>query len=177
MKKLLRPTHYVDNVYDINIKYLVNQGVKLAIFDLDNTLARNDQHKPSARVKTLLKNFKDAGIDVMIMSNNSSKRVEKFCRKLDIFRIGVAMKPLGFSFFKAMKHFEIKDKKSIVMIGDQIMTDVIFANTNKIRSILVRPISIAADAKITGWNRRLEKRTLSQLDKSHAIDKVDILKG
>ncbi len=177
MKKILTPTHYVNSVYDINIDYLVKQGIKLAIFDLDNTLASNDQHKPSARVKKLLKNFRAAGIEVMIISNSSSKRVEKFCQKLDIFRISFAFKPLGISFLKTIKHFGIKNRKSVVMIGDQIMTDIIFANTNRIRSILVKPISIASDAKVTGLNRKLESKTLSKIYNNEAVDKVKILKG
>ena len=50
-------------------------------------------------------------------------------------------------------------KKEMCLIGDQIVTDVICANSFRILSILVDPLG-EKDLKITGINRKLEAKII-----------------
>lgn len=61
------------------------------------------------------------------------------------------MKPLARGINIAKKQLDLADDE-IVMVGDQIMTDIRGANRAGIRSILVKPI-IATDSWKTQFNR------------------------
>ncbi len=65
------------------------------------------------------------------------------------------MKPLARGINIAKKQLDLADDE-IVMVGDQIMTDIRGANRAGIRSILVKPI-IATDSWKTQFNRFWEK--------------------
>ena len=61
------------------------------------------------------------------------------------------MKPFSVGIKSAQQKLGLS-KNEIVMIGDQIMTDVRGANAAGIRSILVRPI-----VDTDGWNTRINR--------------------
>ena len=56
--------------------------------------------------------------------------------------------------------------EEIIMIGDQIMTDIRGANSAGIRSVLVKPI-IETDSWKTKFNRFWERKIMSYLVKKH----------
>ena len=58
------------------------------------------------------------------------------------------------------------DKNQVVMIGDQIMTDIRAANRAGVRSILVRPV-IETDSWKTQFNRFMERRIMKYLLKKN----------
>ena len=167
--KIFTPTYYAKSIFDIDIIKLKKQGIKLVIFDLDNTLAPNNKWKPSARVKSVFRKCTTNGMKITIISNNSYKRVAKYCEKLGIFYTALALKPLPFKFLRIKKHFKDIQKEEMIMVGDQLLTDIAFANNNKIKSILVKPLHISADAKITTFNRKLEKKFLDKLIKNNEL--------
>ena len=167
--KLFKPTYYLDSVFDIDIKKLQKQGFKLAIFDLDNTLVSSNKFKAPARIKKLFNNFKKHNIQVAIVSNNKRARVVKFCSDLNIPYMGLARKPLKTSFKKVIKNFDNLDLTQIIMIGDQILTDIAYANRNKITSILVKPVNPSDDCLPTKINRKIEKKILKKLKKKNEL--------
>ncbi len=61
---------------------------------------------------------------------------------------------------KASKGYE---KSEILIVGDQLMTDIWGGNKFKIYSILVDPIDASTDKKVAKWiNRRIEKSRLKK---------------
>lgn len=74
------------------------------------------------------------------------------------------MKPLARGINIAKKQLDLADDE-IVMVGDQIMTDIRGANRAGIRSILVKPI-IATDSWKTQFNR-FGKRIMAYLLAKH----------
>ena len=50
-------------------------------------------------------------------------------------------------------------KENIIMVGDQVITDIVGANRFKIDSVLVKPI-LASDAWNTKFNRLIEYNIL-----------------
>lgn len=75
--------------------------------------------------------------------------------KLQIPYISFGMKPLKRGLNKAKKILDLKSE-NIAVIGDQIFTDVIGANRNKMFSILVKPLE-TKDIFITRIKRPLEE--------------------
>ncbi len=75
------------------------------------------------------------------------------------------MKPLTIGIRHALKEFNLQ-KRNTVMIGDQLMTDVVAANSCGMRSILVKPL-VRDDAWNTMINRYFEKIVWNKLSKKY----------
>ena len=79
-----------------------------------------------------------AGIKVIIVSNNFKKRVSEFAAKYDLPYLYRAFKPLPKGYKQAMHYLHLPPKE-IVVVGDQIFTDVLGANAAGMKSILLTP--------------------------------------
>ena len=76
---------------DLTPQVLKDFGVELLLCDLDYTLAPRSMAEPDGTLHTWLEGCREAGITVMILSNNrSSRRVETFCSQLGIRYVGHA---------------------------------------------------------------------------------------
>ena len=64
---------------------------------------------------------------------------------------------------RVKRNYNLK-KKEMVIIGDQIVTDVFAGNRFRIKTILVDPLG-EKDLKITGLNRKIEARIISKYEK------------
>jgi hypothetical protein len=78
-----------------------------------------------------------------------------------------ARKPLGRAFKTAAKEMGLK-KEEVVVIGDQVLTDVLGGNYAGFYTILVVPI-VETDGKITRINRKFERRILNYMRRKGKI--------
>ena len=79
MPGLLCPQWVFDDYTDVTADFLMKQGVKLLLSDLDFTLAPKKQSEPDEALKKWIDGLQAAGITFAILSNNrSGVRVEKF---------------------------------------------------------------------------------------------------
>ncbi len=76
-----------------------------------------------------------------------------------------ALKPLTRGINEALKRYDL-EKSEAVLVGDQLMTDVMAANNAGIRSILVKPL-VDSDAWNTKINRFFEKQIKQYLIKNN----------
>ena len=91
---MLTPDILFDSYRDITPAFLQGQGVTLLLTDLDYTLAPKAVRRPDDALRQWIDGLKDAGITVMIVSNNrSGVRVTEFCGDLGIGYLGHAGKP------------------------------------------------------------------------------------
>lgn len=72
------PTIDVRGVCDITLELLGRLGVRALILDVDNTLTTHDNPVPSQGVREWLAKMRQAGIPMMIVSNNHYERVKPF---------------------------------------------------------------------------------------------------
>ncbi|MGM9925504.1 MAG: YqeG family HAD IIIA-type phosphatase [Bacillus sp. (in: firmicutes)] len=171
MLKLFLPSEHVKSIFEISPQSLIDKGIKGIITDLDNTLVEWD--RPSATPK-LIEWFNDMqahGILVTIVSNNNEKRVRAFSDPLKIPFIYRARKPMGKAFKKAIANMGIK-KEEAVVIGDQLLTDVLGGNRSGFYTILVVPVA-QSDGFFTKFNRQVERRILSRFEKNGMIQWED----
>ena len=77
------PKMYKKNIYDINYDLLKKQGIKLILFDLDNTLTPAREEKYYKKTKELFDNLKK-DFKVAIFSNNFKNRVSKYGEYYDV---------------------------------------------------------------------------------------------
>ena len=161
MSRLL-PDLSVDTIYDIDMEHLKSLGIKGIVTDLDNTLVRWDEPEATPELMRWLDHVRDAyGIKVVIASNNSNHRVERFAKPLNIPFISKARKPRRVPFVKAMQVLGTRPQET-AMIGDQMFTDVLGGNRMGLYTILVVPIG---DKEFIGTKvlRMMERVALSVL--------------
>ncbi|MBU5595314.1 YqeG family HAD IIIA-type phosphatase [Amphibacillus sp. MSJ-3] len=167
MLKLFLPDQQVKSIFEIKPEQLREKGIKGVITDLDNTLVAWNEAYPNDQVYNWFKQMEQSGIEVMILSNNNKNRVELFSKSLKRPYVYKANKPLKRSFIKAAEKMNIK-RSEIVVIGDQLLTDVLGGNRSGFQTILVVPI-VDTDDKITKFNRSIERFILNKLEKRGLI--------
>ncbi len=155
------PSEFVRSVFHISPEHLKAKGIRGIITDLDNTLVEWDRPDATPKLVEWLKSMKDAGIQVTIVSNNNELRVQSFADPLGIPFIYKARKPMGKAFRKALHIMSVK-KEEVVVIGDQLLTDVVGGNRMKLHTILVLPVA-SSDGFFTRFNRLVERRIFSSL--------------
>lgn len=161
------PNAHVKSIFDIQPETLKAQGIKGVITDLDNTLVAWDVIDATPEVVRWFQLMKDHDIKVTILSNNNLERVKLFSDPLGTPYVYSARKPLKKAFKKVAKEMNLK-REDIVVIGDQLLTDVLGGNSAGFATILVVPI-VQSDAKITKFNRRIERMILNYLRKKGKI--------
>ncbi|WP_042223392.1 YqeG family HAD IIIA-type phosphatase [Oceanobacillus manasiensis] len=166
LKKFL-PNEHVKSVFDISPEVLKSKGIKGIITDLDNTLVAWDVMDATPEVIEWFKQMKENDIKVTIISNNKQERVKVFSEPLDTPFVFSARKPLSKAFKSVAKQMGMK-KEEIVVIGDQLLTDVLGGNIAGFYTILVVPI-VQTDGKITKINRKIERRILHYMRKKGKI--------
>ena len=164
----LKPDIYQKNIFDINYNKLYKNKIKCLIFDLDNTLALIDEKKCPEKTRELVMDLKKK-FKVVIISNNIEKRIFPYKEELELDAVSLAMKPLTVGLSKIKKKYRL-NKSEMVMIGDQLLTDVLSAKLYGIKSCLVEPLG-KKDLKITGLNRKIEDIILKKYEKNKIFER------
>ncbi len=138
--KKFYPTYTFDRVENIPYELLEENNIKLILIDMDNTLIDN-KGRYSKELKKWVKEVKAKKIKVYIISNSISETmVKKVSKELGMRYYYKARKPA----LKGYKYIidEMKvDKENILMVGDQLFTDICGGNRFGIKTILVKPIN------------------------------------
>ncbi|MDI2588190.1 MULTISPECIES: YqeG family HAD IIIA-type phosphatase [unclassified Psychrobacillus] len=161
------PSEFVRSIFHITPEFLKEKGVKAVITDLDNTLVEWDRPNATPKLIEWFTSMKAAGIQVTIVSNNNELRVKSFAEPLEIPFISKARKPLGKAFKQAVNKMNV-NREEVVVIGDQLLTDVFGGNRQKLHTILVIPVA-NSDGFVTKFNRIVERRIFSYLDKKGQV--------
>ncbi|MFC2948422.1 YqeG family HAD IIIA-type phosphatase [Virgibacillus sediminis] len=167
MLKLFLPDEHVKSIFDIHPAVLKEKGIKGIITDLDNTLVAWDVKDATPEVIQWFKLMKEHDIKVTIISNNKQERVKIFSEPLETPFVFSARKPLSRAFKTVAERMDL-NKDEVVVIGDQVLTDVLGGNFAGFYTILVVPI-VQTDGKLTRINRKIERRILSYMRKKGKI--------
>ncbi len=139
MLKRFYPKEFVSSVYKIDYFRLKEQGITGLIFDLDNTLAPFDIEKPTKEIRDFIECLLKEGFKVCLVSNNKGKRVEIFNSDMNLPFVSKAGKPKKKGILDGISQLNL-ELDEVVMIGDQMFTDVWVGNRLGIYTILVEPI-------------------------------------
>ncbi len=163
------PTYLAKTVYDIDFNKLYASGKKVILFDLDNTLASYAEVLPTEKQLELNDKLRLIGFKIYIASNNKLYRTKTYTEKfiVDDYLV-LARKP----FTRKIKAFLKKNninKEEMIMVGDQLLTDIACANKLKVDSVLVHSISRKTEKWYTKINRKREKMVLKKIEKQDPI--------
>ena len=139
----------------MSIERLKQQGIKLLLCDIDNTLVSYDEKHPSPSVIAFIDRVKSSGIEVALCSNATKERATRFSKDLNVSTTYYfSMKPLPKNFIQAMKKHNLKANQ-VAIIGDQMFTDILGGNLAGLYTILTAPIAVK-DRGVTKINRFFE---------------------
>ena len=109
------------------------------------------EENATLKAETIHKYLKNKGLNIYVISNNHEDRVAKFSNDLGCKYSYMSYKPLTFKLNKFIKKEQL-NKNEIIIVGDQLLTDIICSKGLKIKSILVTP-ACKGDLKKTKINR------------------------
>lgn len=166
--KLFIPKAHEESVFTIDYKTLYEEGKRVLLIDVDNTLIPYDETHPNQKMIQLFKTLKTIGFETIIISNNSTKRIKTFSDALKVPYVASAKKPLKWGFKKAQRLTEqFHEKDEILVIGDQLMTDVYGAKRSQLECILVTPIKKRSEKWYTKFNRLVENKMLKKIKRKY----------
>ena len=147
----LIPDRLYGRYTELTPQVLNGLGVRLLLCDLDYTLAPRQVERPDDALRAWIGECREAGITVMILSNNrSSRRVETFCGELGISYVGHAGKPRTGGYRRAMEQAG-ETAAHTAMLGDKLLTDVLGARRSGVLALMVEPLG----GPVGTWNRVL----------------------
>ncbi|CAP18432.1 Had superfamily phosphatase, subfamily IIIa [Candidatus Phytoplasma mali] len=147
------PDFYFDNIFKIPYDLFLSQGFKGIFFDLDNTLMCYSDKNLSNFTKKFLQKINEK-FKIVIVSNASKKKLQKICNNdfLYVYLNIFCKKPSLFGFKHALKLINLPFNQ-VLMVGDQLITDIWGAHKMKIKSILVKPINREKEFLFTKFKR------------------------
>lgn len=157
------PFAHASSVFDIDILFFKKYEITTILVDLDNTLDSYKTKLPSQRAIEFKEKMEQNGIDLIITSNNTGKRVSLYATALGIKFWNSVGKPFGRKLCRLMKDNGI-DKNHVILIGDQTTTDVMCANNAHIKSVLTDKI-VKEDQPTTRFNRLFDVPIRKHLNK------------
>ncbi|MGT2926085.1 YqeG family HAD IIIA-type phosphatase [Streptococcus cuniculipharyngis] len=159
------PTFAVEAVYDLTPESLRRHGIKAVLVDLDNTLIAWNNPDGTPELRAWLDEMTIADLPVVVVSNNKHARVKRAVEKFGVDFVSRAMKPFTKGIDQAIDRYGF-NREEVVMVGDQLMTDIRASHRAGIRSILVKPL-VTSDAWNTKFNRARERRVLAKIEEKY----------
>lgn len=156
MLGFFRPAAHFDVLPLVPVQELAAKGIRLVLLDVDNTVTTWNNPEVEPAVVTWFGELAGAGLTACLLSNNSAERLAPLAGKLDCEFFPKAGKPRPGGYRRACARFGAEVVQT-VMIGDQLLTDILGANLAGMASILVTPISLDREFKWTYVNRRIER--------------------
>ena len=155
MFKRFVPFAHAQSVYEIEPEFFKKNGVKVLFLDLDNTLDSYKAKAPQERTINLVNNLKEKGIEPVIISNNKPHRVCGYANALGVSFLASARKPFSKKIKAELAKRELKPEE-VMLVGDQLMTDVLAARGAKIRVVLTEKV-VKEDQWTTHINRLMDR--------------------
>lgn len=152
---------YSTSIYTLDFSKLKARGFKYVIADLDQTLVPTKSKDPDDNVYQLIKYLDSIDMKLIIVSNNTHKRVRRFCSNLNVKYLAMANKSNSRKIAKFLLDLGI-NFNTCIFIGDQLRTDCNYVNSLGGKFIITRPLN-NIDNIITHLFRKNEEKAKDYL--------------
>lgn len=167
MFKKFVPFAHAKSIYEVDPEFFIKQGVTTLFIDLDNTLDSYKAYHPKEKSFRLVESLLQKGITPVVISNNKGKRVSSFANDLKIEYVSSARKPFSKKIRSVITKKNLKNDE-VMLVGDQIMTDVLAGKGAKIRVLLTEKL-VKEDQWTTHINRCIDRPIRHYLRKKGAL--------
>lgn len=169
---LFLPNCAVNSYRQLNPSTLKENGIRLLLCDIDNTLACHNDTSYRPEAVRFLKAVEAQGIQVVLFTNNTKKHAQRVMKGRPPFRLHwLCCKPLPFSFWFEMLYHGVSPKNTAVL-GDQLFTDMLGGNLSGAFTVLSSPL-FEDEPKDTQIMRHFEKLVYARLEKKGKIERKD----
>lgn len=117
------PDLIVSSPLAIDYKQLAAQGFRIALVDIDNTLALHGSHVCDLEAAAIIRKIREAGLIPVVASNAPVERARAYADSLQVDFIAKAKKPAPQAICLDLDKRSCRPQDAI-MIGDQLLTDV-----------------------------------------------------
>jgi uncharacterized protein len=152
--KFFKPDFEFEHFSDLSLDLLKQHNVKAIFSDLDSTLAAHDELGDDDFTKWH-ERLESVGVKLVVVSNNSQGRVDRFTKPYDIIGYGRCNKPLPSKIKKIMGEIGVTSSDSL-FLGDQLFTDVLCGKMLEMKTVLVHPLGEEHEPWTVRWKRGLE---------------------
>ena len=137
--KLFDACTYINSYKDFNYEMYAKLGYNTLLLDIDNTLSPYYVAEPSEEIIEFINDVKKSGFNIIIISNNTKDRVERYARKLNCKYYYMSLKPLFITYLKIIEENNL-EKNRIICLGDQLVTDVLGGNILGLFTVYTKPV-------------------------------------
>ena len=164
----LKPDRYFSRLSKVDIdRDLLALGYRNVFLDVDNTILTRDTHEVPRDVGLWLGQARDAGISFCLVSNNWHEGVYHLAQRLSLPIVAKAVKPLPPAFMIALSKLGAKRAETVV-IGDQLVTDVLGAHFMGMKAYLLAPL-VEQDLPHTLMLRNFERLVMGDRKPEGAV--------
>ena len=139
MRLSFLPTVIVESITQLTPQMLKDRGIQLLMLDFDNTIVPYTTNVPTGEMEAWLKRMLRSEIRLCVVSNSKRERVKIFCSQYGLDCITHAKKPFPKGIKECLEKYAIPAGEA-ALVGDQIYTDTLGANSAGVTSILVKAI-------------------------------------
>lgn len=155
MFKKFIPYAHSQSIYEIEMDFYKRNGIKTLFMDLDNTLDSYRAREPKPQTIEYVSELKKNKITPIIISNNKAKRVSGYANLLGVEFLSSARKPFSRRIKAEIARRNLK-KDEVMLVGDQLMTDVLAAKGAGIKVVLTEKL-VKEDQWTTHINRLIDR--------------------
>ncbi|MCC7494228.1 MAG: YqeG family HAD IIIA-type phosphatase [Fimbriimonadaceae bacterium] len=161
MRQYLAPGRFCGSIFEITPALLAELGVRGVLLDVDNTLVPRKCYELPPEVRAWVGELQAAGICLAILSNSQhARRIARMLEPVNVPSICLARKPCRGGFRRALRQLDLRPDEA-VMVGDQVLTDILGGNLAGLQTIYVEPLSrhdFVLYRLVRPWERRLLAR-------------------
>ena len=136
--KLFQPDGTSRFLTDITPETAAAMHCKAIAIDADNTSSHDLTTEPLPGTEDWVRRMKAAGLSVVLLSNAKTERAKVLADRYDIPVVGLAAKPLPHGYLRAARKTRVR-RKELLVLGDQLFTDILGGNLAGCRTIWVEP--------------------------------------
>ncbi|MGH8104373.1 MAG: YqeG family HAD IIIA-type phosphatase [bacterium] len=140
MLGFLKPDYTFEAATEITPPLLKHLDVQCILVDLDNTLMPWNGRVFTQEVLHWLENLKAHGFKIVVISNSPWRRVKGLAQQLEVPAVKLSLKPLPIAIMRTLAA-QCMSRKKVLLVGDQLLTDILAGKLAGIRTAWVKPIS------------------------------------
>ncbi|MDD2393483.1 MAG: HAD hydrolase-like protein [Eubacteriales bacterium] len=165
--KIFLPDKLYHRAADVDFRELYDEGKRVLLIDVDNTLITHGGNVFDEYAYSVISKAENHGLMCILFSNAKTSRIKDISDITRIEYIHRPFKPSGKGIKSYLREHKDISSNEIVVIGDQIFTDILAGNLAGVMTILVDPMYHNEPRQIR-LKRYLEKFVKNRV----AIDKI-----
>ena len=138
VQDFLTPREYLEDVFAINLDSLENNGIKLLLIDVNNTIMPAEAEHPSLRIIHWFEQLKNYSFQTVLISGGWDKgRLAVIAKTLNVPVYYGLLKPALTAVKTILAKYAVSPAECVI-VGDALWSDVLLAKLLGAYSILVK---------------------------------------